>query len=216
MIIPSIGKQKISYKDHSTVNFESLDFYINLAQKIIAKMGPTFFNGLSKEMLKSEDAIAFVANAIMMGDWRWEQKNKEESKSNKGLYSYRNQCAIWAIQTYITKQYKTKNNKKKILPQYSLNYVDNDLQLENIIADKNQQDPADIISDLEQKTMQTNLINELLDSQIISDKQKEYIKAYYFDNMTLEKIGKQNSITREAVRQSIKSAIAKIRKLVNE
>jgi RNA polymerase sigma factor (sigma-70 family) len=216
MIIPAIGKQKISYKDHSKVEFESLDFYLNLAQKIIAKMAPTFFNGLSKEMLKSEDAIAFVANAIMMGDWRWEKDHKEESKSNKGLYSYRNQCAIWAIQTYVTKQYKTKNSKKKITPQYSLNYQDNDLQLENIIADKTQQDPSDILSNMEQQNIQHKLINDLFDSEIISDKQKEYIRSYYFDNMTLEKIGKKNNITREAVRQSIKSAIAKIRKLVNE
>ena len=95
MIIPSIGKQKILYKDHKDVNFESLDFYTNLAKKIIAKIGPTFFAGLSKQMLKDEDAISFVANAIMMGDWRWKQK--EEDKPLKGLYSYRNQCAIWAI-----------------------------------------------------------------------------------------------------------------------
>ena len=35
---PSIGKQKISYKDHSNIKFETMDFYLNLAQKIIAKM----------------------------------------------------------------------------------------------------------------------------------------------------------------------------------
>lgn len=218
MIIPSIGKQKISYKDHSTVQFESLDFYLNLAQKIIGKMGPKFFNGLSKQMLKNEDAISFVANAIMMGDWRWEKNHKEKEKTNKGLYSYRNQCAIWAIQTYITKQYKTKNSKKNNINNtiYSINYSDNDdFQLEHVISDEDQKNPLDILIGSEQNSIQNNLINQLFESDLLSEKQKKYIKAYYFENMTLEKIGKQNNVTREAVRQSIKSAIAKIKRLVN-
>ena len=135
MIIPSIGKQKIVYKDHSDVSFESLDFYLNLAKKIIAKMAPTFFNGLSKEMLRSEDAIAFVANAIMMGDWRWKKKTSDQ-ENYKTLYSYRNQCGIWAIQTYVTKQYKNKNNKRKIQAKYSLSYSnEDDVNLQDIIAD---------------------------------------------------------------------------------
>lgn len=212
MIIPSVGKQKIAYKDHSDVKFESLDFYMNLAKKIIAKMGPTFFNGLSKEMLNNEDAISFVANAIMMGDWRWEEKGK---KTNKTLYSYRNQCGIWAIKTYITKQYKNKNNKRKIKAKYSLCYQDSDdLDLQTIIADNNQKEPIDIIVENEEKKSLHNLINKLFDSDIISDKQKEYIRLYYFENFTLEKIGNQFDVTREAVRQSIRSALKKIRELI--
>lgn len=215
-MIPSIGKQKILYKDHSNIKFESLDFYLKLSQKIIAKIAPTFFSGLSKEMLKNEDAIAFVANAVMMGDWRWEKDNKEELKTNKNLYSYRNQCAIWAIKTYITKQYKSKHSKKKINVDCSLNHSDgDDLQLETIIADKSQQDPLEIICDREDKRNKNKLINDLLESDILSIKQKDYIKLYYFEDMTLEKIGIKYNITREAVRQSIKSGISKIRKLIN-
>jgi RNA polymerase sigma factor (sigma-70 family) len=215
-MIPSIGKQKILYKDHSNIQFESLDFYLNLSQKIIAKIGPTFFSGLSKEMLQNEDAISFVANAIMMGDWRWEKENKEESKTNKNLYSYRNQCAIWAIKTYITKQYKNKHSRKKINIDCSLNYGDgDDLQIETIIEDKSQQNPLDIICEKEDKKIKTQLINDLLGSDILSDKQKDYIKLYYFENMTLEKIGNKYNITREAVRQSIKSSISKIKQLVS-
>jgi RNA polymerase sigma factor (sigma-70 family) len=212
MIIPSVGKQKIVYKDHSDVKFESLDFYMNLARKIIAKMGPTFFNGLSKEMLNNEDAISFVANAIMMGDWRWEEKGK---KTNKSLYSYRNQCGIWAIKTYITKQYKNKNNKRKIKAKYSLCYQDSeDLDLQTIIADNNQKEPIDIIVANEEKKSLHNLIDKLFESDIISDKQKEYIRLYYFENFTLEKIGNKFDVTREAVRQSIRSALKKIRELI--
>lgn len=211
MIIPAIGKQKITYKDHSTVKFESLDFYLNLAQKVIAKMAPTFFNGLSKEMLKNEDAISFVANAIMMGDWRWKES---EDKKNKSLYSYRNQCAIWAIKTYVTKQYKNKHNKKKIIPKYSLNFTDDEVALENIIPDNTQRDPIDLLITEENQQISKNLIDLLFDSDLLSDKQKKHIRMYYFENMTLEEIGKYHGVTREAVRQSIKTGIEKIKAFV--
>lgn len=214
MIIPSVGKQKISYKDHNNIQFESLDFYINLAQKIIAKMSSKFSSGISKHLLKDEDAISFIANAIMMGDWRWEEKSTDETKAHKNLYSYRNQCAIWAIKTYITKQYKSKHNSKKIQPIYSLNHQDNDINLETIIGDNSQQEPIDNLIENENLDICRNLISTILDSGIISDKQKDYIRLYYFENMTLAKIGKKFNITREAVRQSIKSALSKIREIV--
>jgi RNA polymerase sigma factor (sigma-70 family) len=212
-MIPSIGKQKISYKDHKNINFEPMSFYIDLAQKIISKMGHTFFNGLSKEMLKNEDAISFVASSIMMGDWRW--KNGEDStdknKNYKTLYSYRNQCGIWAMKTYITKQYKKRNNTKCKTNNYSINYSDEDINVESMIADKNQKEPIDILSNNEDNKSLSKDIKLLIELSPISDKQKEYIKMYYYENMTLEQIGKQNGVTREAIRQSIKSAISKIR-----
>ena len=37
---------------------------------------------------------------------------------------------------------------------------------------------------------------------------------YYLEEQTLEKIGKEYNVTREAIRQSIKTAISKIRALV--
>ena len=89
------------------------------------------------------------------------------------------------------------------------------MQLETIIQDKSQKDPLDIICDQEDKQIKSKLINDLLESDILSDKQKDYIKLYYFENMTLEKIGQKYDVTREAVRQSIKSSISKIKQLVN-
>jgi hypothetical protein len=216
MIIPSIGKQKIQYSDHTEVNFESLDFYLNLAKKIIAKLGPTFFNGLSKEMLKSEDAIAFVANAIMMGDWRWKKGDEkdQDAKKYKTLYSYRNQCAIWAIKTYTTKKYKIAHSTKKSYNMSGISSKDfDDLSLTDIIADNTQQEPIDILIAKENREISEELIQEILGSEILSHKQKDHIRMYYFENQTLEKIGEKYGVTREAIRQSIKTAITKIRSL---
>lgn len=212
-MIPSIGKPKISYKDHTTVNFESLDFYLNLAKKIISKMGPTFFTSLSKDMLSNEDAIAFVANAIMMGDWRWREKNNDNPQKNKTLYSYRNQCGIWAIQTYITKKYK-KNNRKNKKKEYSLNFInDNDLSIESVIADRSQQEPLNIIVSDESHKKNQEVIAELFDSNIWSENQKTQIRMYYFENYTLEQIGNNFGVTREAIRQNIKNALEKVRSI---
>lgn len=216
MIIPSVGKQKIQYSDHSSVNFESLDFYLNLAQKIIAKLGPTFFSGLSKEMLKNEDAIAFVANAIMMGDWRWKKGDTtgSDKKQYKSLYSYRNQCAIWAIKTYVTKKYKIAHSGKRA---YNISGVGSkdceDMSLTDVISDTRQKEPVDILIEKENAEISESLINEILSSNILADKQKDHIRMYYFENQTLEKIGEKYNVTREAIRQSIKSSINKIRNL---
>jgi RNA polymerase sigma factor (sigma-70 family) len=218
-MIPSVGKPKILYQDHKNIKFESLDFYLNLAKKIISKMAPTFFSGLSKEMLKNEDAISFVANAIMMGDWRWKKDtikdNSNEEKQYKTLYSYRNQCGIWAIQTYVTKRYKQNNSSKKIKEKYSINYTDdNDVSLESVIADHSQIEPVDKIIEEEKNNNIKSLIEQLFNTDILSDKQKDQVKMYYYDNMTLEQIGRVQGVTREAVRQSIKTAISKIRTLI--
>jgi RNA polymerase sigma factor (sigma-70 family) len=212
MIIPSIGKQKIKYKSHSDIQFESLDFYLNLSQKIIAKLAPTFFSGLSKEMLKNEDAIAFVANAIMMGDWRWEKSDEE--KQNKTLYSYRNQCAIWAIKTYITKKYKLAKNKKRSFSMSSFSLSEDDAILTELIADQKQKDPVEILIKEEEDNTTSHLVEELLNSNILTEKQKDHIKLYFLEDQTLEKIGEKYDVTREAIRQSIKSSIKKIKELI--
>jgi hypothetical protein len=40
-------------------------------------------------MLKDEEAISAVANAIMMADWRWDIDYQNEQGTKKTKYSYR-------------------------------------------------------------------------------------------------------------------------------
>lgn len=216
-MIPSVGKPKIAYKNHNEVNFESLDFYIVLAQKIIAKMGTKLASTLAKNMLKNEDAISFVANAIMMGDWRWKDNSDGKHTNYKSLYSYRNQCGIWAIKTYITKFYKTKNStKQNNTEEYSLNYhsLEDGEELQSIVTDPKQSDPLSILIEAEDNENAKKLVNDILCLEILSDKQKEYVRLYFFEGLTLEKIGSLHGVTREAVRQSIKTSISKIKDLL--
>jgi RNA polymerase sigma factor (sigma-70 family) len=210
--IVAVGNQKVEYKDHSKIEFEPLSFYINLAQKAIAKFGRNFSSTLSKEMLKSEDAIANVANCIMMADWRWDNERKGETGQQKTKYSYRNQCAIWAIKSYISRK---KNKKNKSHSVDINNYDDANLSLLDILPSKSKS-PIDILMDIESDNNIKAHIDQILnsDNNILSSRQSECLKLYYLENMTFAQIGLKFGITREAVRQNIKKAIEKIRKLV--
>lgn len=208
--IVSVGSHKVAYKDHKNVQFESLAFYTNLAEKTISKFAP---RSISKQMLKSEDAVSSVANAIMMADWRWDENRTGSSGQKKTPYSYRNQCAIWAIKSYISRKNTNKHKHRHID-----NYIskDDDLCILDILEDKISS-PLDIAITNEQKILNTDAISALIDpnSGILSERQCEYIRLYYLDGMTFAEIGKRFSITREAVRQGLNKAIDKLQQAIN-
>lgn len=213
--LSGIGEQKISYKDHSNIKFETLDTYLLLAKKAISKFSNSMYSGLASKMLKDEEAISSVANAIMMADWRWDENYQNSKNTKKTRYSYRNQCAIWAIQTYLTKNYKhQKKTKKKV---YSLDFDMNDdcSSIYDTVASISC-DPPDItlIEKEENENLKDNITN-LLGSDLLTDRQKDYIKLYFFEDQTFEEIGNKYDITREAVRQGLNKALDLIRNLIS-
>lgn len=182
--------------------FDSLSTYIDLAKKTISKFSGKFYGALRNEMLSNEDAISDVATAIMQADWKWDKDRVGKTGLQKTKYAYRNQCAIWAIQTYITKKYKT----KKSYSLDSINITDNDTSSYDFLSGTSK-DPLEILIDNEERENLSNCIEELLNSPTITEKQKEQLKMYFFDDMTLNAIGQKYGVTREAVRQNIKKAI---------
>lgn len=211
-----IGKQKIEYKDHTTLQFDSLNEYVLLAKKSISKFSNQFYQGLSSKMLKDEDAIASVANAIMMADWRWDANYENDKGTKKTKYSYRNQCALWSIQTYVTKDHKKdKKFKKKV---YSLDHIfseDNSDSTHAFIQDSKTLNPEECLIQKEHKEQLSQLIESLLSIDCLTARQKDYIRLYYFESYTFEKIGQKYGITREAVRQGLNKAIEIIRSVAN-
>lgn len=189
--------------------FEDLSTYIILAKKIISKFAPNFYSSLRQELLSSEDAVSDIASALMFADWRWDSNRKGFNGKSKTKYSYRNQCGIWAIKTYLTNKYK-KSNKALSLNN---NEGDSDIPFAENIPDHNG-NPATIVEQKENAEKLSSTINDLLSSGIISDKQKEQIIEYYFNEKTLSQIGKEFGVTREAVRQNIQKGLAKIKQYV--
>jgi RNA polymerase sigma factor (sigma-70 family) len=212
-----VGDQKIKYKDHSDIKFDSLNTYLLLAKKAISKFGPKFYNGLSNKMLKDEEAVSSVANAIMMADWRWDENYINDQGTKKTKYSYRNQCALWAIQTYVTKTYKHKKRlSKKTIYSLDHNTDSSDVSIHELINNQNDKCPIEEIIIQEENQNIKNNIQTLLNSDILSDRQKDYINLYFYESYTFEKIGKKYGITREAVRQGLNKALETIRGLVND
>jgi RNA polymerase sigma factor (sigma-70 family) len=187
--------------------YDSLDTYLNLAKKTIAKFAPKFYNGLSTEMLKNNDAISDVATAIMYADWRYNPERKGKNGQSKTLYSYRNQCAIWAIKTYVTNKYK-KNNTHISLDCLS---KISDQSLHDILEDKSCINPETILMQKELNTNLNSSINDLLQSSQLTEKQRTQLRMYYLENKTLSLIGKKFGVSREAVRQNIKRAMELIK-----
>ncbi len=190
-----------------TKKYDSLNVYLDLAKKTINKFAPKF---ICKEMLASSDAVSDVATAIMYADWRFDPDREGKTGAKKTIYSYRNQCAIWAIKTYISNKYKNK-------AQYSLDYQfnsDNEDKLLNKIQDHKAPDPAVAMLEKENESIVLEAIDELLNSPILSDKQKDQIKLYYIENQTLSTIGKKYGVSREAIRQNIKRAIDSIKQFI--
>jgi len=215
--LEGVGKQKIQYRDPSEIQFDSLSEYILLAKKSISKFANKFYNGLSTKMLKDEDAISSVANAIMMADWRFNENREGQQGIKKTKYSYRNQCAIWAIQSYITKKHK--NNTKTAHHVYSLDYMldsSEDNSLHDCIQDHKAQSPDEICSKKESDEKFISIVDDLMNCESLTPKQKDYIRLYYFEDHTFEQIGNKYGVTREAVRQSVNKALSLLQEAIND
>lgn len=190
--------------------FDSMSTYITLAKKIISKFAPNFYGALRNELLNNEDAIADIATAIMYADWKWDSNRTGFNGKTKSKYSYRNQCGLWAIKTYLTNKYRKKNQ------HFSLENTDeeNDYNFCDTLIDTRSLDPSDIVSEKEEKESVSDLVTQLLDSELISGKQKEQIYKYYFEDKTLSEIGKEYGVTREAIRQNIQKGLNRIKEYV--
>jgi RNA polymerase sigma factor (sigma-70 family) len=206
------NKNKKGTRNSMNTEYDSLSEYVSLAKKTINKFAPKFYNGLNKEMLNNEDAVSDVATAIMYADWRYDPNRSGASGMKKTLYSYRNQCAIWAIQTYITNKYKKSKNSSDISLDFSLSN-NGDTIYGNTISDKKQTNPLDLIIEAEEQSNTKYYLEKLLNSGIITDKQRQQLQMYYMEDMTLSEIGEVFDVSREAIRQNIKRAIETIRSI---
>ena len=193
-----------------TRQFEDLSTYILLAKKVISKFAPTFYNGLQKELLANDDAISDIATALMTADWKWDRNRTGFNGQSKTRYSYRNQCGLWAIKTYISNKYKKKKAKFSID-----NISNNEMQTyANTIEDTRTASPDQIIAKKEEEDNLKSTVASLLNSPVLSEKQRNQIYKYYFEEKTLIQIGKEYGVTREAVRQNIQKGLNKIKSYV--
>lgn len=182
--------------------------YIDAAKKTIRVFANKICPGICHQMTQSEDAIADVAHAMMCADWKYDETRVgKESNRSKTKYSYRNQCAIWAIQTYIKKSLK----RDKTVYLNTLLAAGDDISLEHMLADKKQEMPENIYIQEEEETWKSETVRQILESDVLTDSQREKVRLHYIEGKSLAEIGRQYGISREAVRQTIQSCIKKLK-----
>lgn len=187
--------------------YKDLVDYIDMAKKTINTFANRICPGICGQMNRNEDAIGDIAYAMMCADWKYDATRKgKESKQGKSRYSYRNQCAIWAIQTYIKKYLKHKSVYLNTLVDSNDN-----MELLDLITDTKQKEPVDHVIFDEETNNNSELVKEILTADYLSESQKDKLKMHYIEGLSLAKIGKKYGITREAVRQNIKTSVKKIK-----
>lgn len=185
--------------------------YIDMAKKTIRAFSNKICPGICSQMCNSEDAIADIAYAMMCADWKYDSNRKGKiSNQSKTKYSYRNQCAIWAIHSYIKKYLKSQT--KTVSLNNILDTAD-DMSFVDMIEDKSQQEPVERVLHEEKTTIENEIVKEIFSSDILTDNQKEKLKMYYIEGKSLAELGRHYGVTREAIRQNIKTAISRIREV---
>jgi len=99
--------------------------YIEIAKRCIG----AFASDCGQSLLNDDDAVAHVAEHLMLGHLRW----KEDG--GRTLYSYLNQCAIWAIKSWKNKLYQT-NKQHQELSLNASSGRDEGTQLYQFVSDK--------------------------------------------------------------------------------
>ena len=159
--------------------FDTLENYLKLSEALIGLYSPI---SIRDNMLNSEDAIANVANSLMMADWKWNGKGSK--------HGYRKQRCEWAIKRWIHQQCKRKT--------FSLDSIckGSDHNLLYFLVDS-------------KKTPLNNLITkeylEGIKQKLASYSNQRHSEFFqlYLDGHSFAEIGRKHNITRERVRQII-------------
>ena len=140
-------------------------------------------------MLNNEDIISNVAYAIMTADIKWDQKR------GKTLYSYRNQCGIWAIKRYII--------EKATKPiEQSLDELISNKQFYEV--DNKNGSPLICLINTENKQLLHKAIERL------SSREQHIIFLRYFDGKKYQEIGKIYKISKQRVYQIVQNIHQKL------
>ena len=176
-----------------------LSDYLEISKKCIAHFAS---NALANQMLRSEDAVSFVAEHLMMGTCRW--------KPNRGktVRSYHNQGASWAIQNWISRI------SKKGVDILSLNKDLSDSegnQLYEILEDDRKIPPSSI--ELEENAAE---VDRILSDRTISEKEEKCIRMKFLDQLSVAEISESLGISKKMVYTNVQRGLKKLRKKHNE
>lgn len=135
------------------------------------------------QMLKDEDAISYVASFMMKYDERY-------NPAIGSIEGYRSKNGQYGIKKWLLR----KKNK-----DISLDFEYGDSNLHSQIPST-------------ENTLNNVYFNEVLNEiEKLDERKQNCIKLYYFENKTLDDISQIYLLTKERIRQIIKSALEEVR-----
>jgi RNA polymerase sigma factor (sigma-70 family) len=173
----------------------SMEQYLRISRQVISKFA---IGSVRSQMLRDEDAIAFVAEHLMTATVRYEEGKGRTFKS------YLNQCGIWAIQRWLT-NVKSADRHGIVSMDFEMCRGDgcgNVGTLHEIIPDET---PNAIEAMVSQET-----VEEILNHPCLNDTQKQCLKFKFLDGMTYGEIGGKINKTRARAEQITKEALRKL------
>lgn len=198
--IIAVGTPKKAYREFDNSEFESLDSYRQQAKKLIVHYANRRRSTvLLNDLMRSEDAIAAVANALMLADWTYDaERESENGKCSANTYRFLR--ATWAIKSYLTR--RTKRRKRgNVSLDFSL--ADDYSDLYGLLPDD--------CPDADQRIIRSELrdiMEEILSSDMITSRQAHYLREHYLEEKPLGDIAKESGVTRQAVYDGLKRAIS--------
>lgn len=203
----------------------SLKEYTTIATKIIAKVAGKYSSKLANFMLKDDEAIGSVVNALITADEQYNDnyicKNGVRGISN--LKSFRTQRAKYKIFEYI-KNYSKKNKTSSLDFAVSHSSYGEPRFLKDFLIDEKQDEPIDILETIESFNINKQIVDNILSSDYLSPREKHVIKLRYFDDYTLEKIvdtltplsgNKTRRLTKQYISFILIKALRKIKENIN-
>lgn len=200
-------KPENNYPEHTSQTFMTLSEYLEAAERAIMYWMPKIKPSLTIKLSKDEDAIAFVAYAMMIADWKWRDDGGRTPRS------YRNDYASYALRTLVKRQSHTQKYQ----------YLEDELGcdystgkhnlLKDTIVDSKAEDPLSILIG-STKQNRLNRIRDAMDNKVINERERHCLKEYYYNDKTCLEIGKSLGVSKQRIHQSILKAKDKLKSIV--
>lgn len=166
--------------------------YYKVAKRCI---GYFAHGNLARSMLRSEDAISFVAEHLVYASYRW------ENGRGRTLNSYLNQCALWSIQRWV--KMNTKQSHVSLSQEhYQDGRMSNEATIDSLVDT-----PEKIILRDEQRAK----IIKLIDNAGLTDKQRNCMKLVYEEGKKPADVARSLGISPQAVQQHTKRGVEKLK-----
>ena len=174
-----------------------LDEYLQIARKTIG----AFSTPSMRRAMNNDDAVAYVADRLMIGTCRWVKGGKRGS--HRG---YLMACAKWAIKTWGSKFIQLQNHEWHDISLSHEAHVGSRLLVHETIADPKAKTPAENL-----ETPATIYVQNLIGHANLTDQQREYVQCVHVEGLSASETARRVGVSRERVRQVLEAAMPRLR-----